>query len=74
MGSTPQFHFFVLKNVSQRLKKEIRRAYRKLTMQWHPDKHKFQQIEEAYSGFLRFCSRNGVSREWHLLCLIKYWA
>ncbi|KAE9450750.1 hypothetical protein C3L33_17347, partial [Rhododendron williamsianum] len=40
---------------------EIRRAYRKLAMQWHPDKwtrspsllgeakHKFQQIQEAYS-------------------------
>lgn len=41
---------------------EIRRAYRKLAMQWHPDKctrspsllgeakRKFQQIQEAYSG------------------------
>ncbi|KAK9027874.1 hypothetical protein V6N11_067696 [Hibiscus sabdariffa] len=41
---------------------EIKRAYRKLAMQWHPDKwtrtpsilseakHKFQQIQEAYSG------------------------
>ncbi|BAT74930.1 hypothetical protein LR48_Vigan09g068200 [Vigna angularis] len=40
---------------------EIKRAYRKLAMQWHPDrwtkmpsllgeaKHKFQQIQEAYS-------------------------
>ncbi|XP_076951197.1 uncharacterized protein LOC143624419 [Bidens hawaiensis] len=40
---------------------EIRRAYRKLAMQWHPDKwttnpsflgktkRKFQQIQEAYS-------------------------
>ncbi|KAG5531518.1 hypothetical protein RHGRI_026208 [Rhododendron griersonianum] len=40
---------------------EIRRAYRKLAMKWHPDKwtrspsllgeakHKFQQIQEAYS-------------------------
>nr|XP_043626440.1 dnaJ homolog subfamily B member 6-A [Erigeron canadensis] len=40
---------------------QIRRAYRKLAMQWHPDKwtknpshlgkakHKFQQIQEAYS-------------------------
>ncbi|KAL8531828.1 hypothetical protein ACS0TY_008433 [Phlomoides rotata] len=40
---------------------EIRRAYRKLAMQWHPDKwtrtpsllgeakQKFQQIQEAYS-------------------------
>ncbi|XP_047944599.1 chaperone protein DnaJ 2-like [Salvia hispanica] len=40
---------------------EIRRAYRKLAMQWHPDKwnaspslvdmakHRFQQIQEAYS-------------------------
>lgn len=43
---------------------EIRRAYRKLAMQWHPDKwtktpsllgqakRKFQQIQEAYSGML----------------------
>ncbi|GMI75164.1 hypothetical protein HRI_001185700 [Hibiscus trionum] len=40
---------------------DIKRAYRKLAMQWHPDrwtrtpsvlseaKHKFQQIQEAYS-------------------------
>lgn len=51
---------------------EIKRAYRKLAMQWHPDrwtntpsllgeaKHKFQQIQEAYSGM--FASSSCVSR------------
>jgi len=51
---------------------EIKRAYRKLAMQWHPDrwtktpsllgeaKHRFQQIQEAYSGM--FASSSCVSR------------
>ncbi|KAH6820588.1 Chaperone DnaJ-domain superfamily protein [Perilla frutescens var. hirtella] len=59
-GGSP-FYYSVLGVGTDASDEEIRRAYRKLAMQWHPDKwaktpsllgeakHKFQQIQEAYS-------------------------
>ncbi|KAL7149459.1 hypothetical protein ABFS83_05G042100 [Erythranthe nasuta] len=56
------FYYSVLGVDRDASDEQIRRAYRKLAMQWHPDKwcrrnpsfigeakHKFQQIQEAYS-------------------------
>uniref|UniRef100_A0A2P2KL03 Uncharacterized protein MANES_17G076700 n=1 Tax=Rhizophora mucronata TaxID=61149 RepID=A0A2P2KL03_RHIMU len=56
-----QSHYSILGVSSESSSEEIKRAYRKLAMQWHPDrwtrkpsllgraKRKFQQIQEAYS-------------------------
>ncbi|KAL1807691.1 hypothetical protein ACET3Z_024681 [Daucus carota] len=57
----PENYYTVLGLCSDSSAQDIRRAYRKLAMQWHPDKwtkspelcgvakRKFQQIQEAYS-------------------------
>ncbi|KAL1568562.1 chaperone protein DnaJ-like [Salvia divinorum] len=59
-GGSP-LYYSVLGVATDASDEEIRRAYRKLAMQWHPDKwsrtpsllgeakQKFQQIQEAYS-------------------------
>lgn len=60
-GSSPSYYSIL--GVSEGSSdEELRRAYRKLAMQWHPDKwtknpsllgeakRRFQQIQEAYSG------------------------
>ncbi|KAE9613626.1 hypothetical protein Lal_00016306 [Lupinus albus] len=61
MESELPSYYNVLGVTSNSKIEEIRRAYRKLAMQWHPDRwtktpsllsesnHKFQQIQEAYS-------------------------
>ncbi|KAL2546020.1 chaperone protein DnaJ-like [Forsythia ovata] len=63
MGSSERLpsYYSILGVNAQSSDEEIRRAYRKLAMQWHPDKwtnkptllgeakQKFQQIQEAYS-------------------------
>ncbi|XP_027346560.1 uncharacterized protein LOC113858231 [Abrus precatorius] len=60
-GSFSSSYYSVLGVSSDSSIEDIRRAYRKLAKQWHPDKwaktpsllgeakHKFQQIQEAYS-------------------------
>lgn len=61
MGCSPSSYYSSLGVHSDSSHEDIRRAYRKLAMQWHPDKwsktpsllgeakRKFQQIQEAYS-------------------------
>ncbi|KAI9079806.1 hypothetical protein K1719_038216 [Acacia pycnantha] len=61
-GGSSSFSYYTILGVSSdSTSAEIRRAYRKLALQWHPDrctrtpsllteaKQKFQQIQEAYS-------------------------
>lgn len=40
MSSNHQYHFKVLKISNQSSRKEIRDAYHKLALEWHPDKNR----------------------------------
>ncbi|MFS7953518.1 putative DnaJ domain, Chaperone J-domain superfamily [Helianthus anomalus] len=67
-----------MKSQSSIMRRYFRRAYRRLAMQWHPDKwtmnpeflgndkQKFQQIQVAYSGKCRFSLTQ-------VLCIPSIW-